>query len=381
MADTAAHLVDHVLPVAPYRQWTLSLPHDIRLLVIRNPDLLGRVLQLFLRAVFTYQRRRARLDGITDPMPGAVTMLQFWGSVLQLTPHAHSWLPDGVFHTDDHQRLLFHRLTPPTDEDVEALLLRIERRVRVAVEEYEEPYPDDEARVMASTQLEASRPPLYTIPLEEHERPYKPRCAFRNGFSLHADLDCHQRERPKLERLLRYGLRPPFAQKRLSLLPDGKVRLKLRKPFYTGQTDVVFEPVEFLRRLASAVPKPMQNMIRYHGISVRGFLRNPCGVKPKFRRQRKAPRGPADPDAGCSSTATSRHTRREQEARSASIQASLDGPARAGLRPRPLLPGLPRSDEGHPGRRGSRGHRENSHPPGPAHGPAAPGSGPGPARG
>ena len=71
MADVAAHLVDHVLPVAPYRQWTLSLPHDIRLLVIRNPDLLNRVLQLFLRAVFAYQRRRARKDGIKDPMPAS----------------------------------------------------------------------------------------------------------------------------------------------------------------------------------------------------------------------------------------------------------------------------------------------------------------------
>ena len=39
MADCAAHLVDRVLPVAPYRLWTLSLPHQIRLLVIRNPDL------------------------------------------------------------------------------------------------------------------------------------------------------------------------------------------------------------------------------------------------------------------------------------------------------------------------------------------------------
>jgi len=266
MADIAAHLVDHVLPVAPYRQWTLSLPHDIRLLVIRNPDLLSRVLQLFLRAVFAYQRRRARQDGIKDPMPGAVTMLQFWGSVLQLTPHAHSWLPDGVFYTDDQGRLQFHRLSPPTDEDVHLLLLRIEKKVRAAVEEYEEPYPDDDTRIMAASQLEASKAPLYTIPLTDDERPYKPRCAFSNGFSLHADLDCHQRNRRKLERLLRYGLRPPFAQRRLTLLPDGKVRLKLRKPFYTGQTDVVFDPVEFLRRLAAAVPKPMQNMTRYHGI-------------------------------------------------------------------------------------------------------------------
>ena len=111
--------------------------------------------------------------------------------------------------------------------------------------------------------------------MTDDERPYKPRCAFSNGFSLHADLDCHQRDRRKLERLLRYGLRPPFAQKRLSLLPDGRVQLKLRKPFYTGQTDVVFEATEFLRRLAAAVPKPMQNMTRYHGIFAANANRRP----------------------------------------------------------------------------------------------------------
>ena len=30
MADLAAHLVDNVLPAAPYRQWTLSLPWRLR---------------------------------------------------------------------------------------------------------------------------------------------------------------------------------------------------------------------------------------------------------------------------------------------------------------------------------------------------------------
>ncbi len=122
MADTAANLVDRVLPLAPYRQWTLSLPRKIRLLVIRNPKLLSRVLSLFLRAIFAYQRRRARKQGIKSPQTGAVTLLQFWGSILQLTPHAHSWLPDGVFFIDDEENLKFHRLPPPTDQDVKTLL-------------------------------------------------------------------------------------------------------------------------------------------------------------------------------------------------------------------------------------------------------------------
>lgn len=66
--------------------------------------------------------------------------------------------------------------------------------------------------------------------------------------------------------MLRYGLRPPFAQKRLSLTPDGKVRLNLRKPWHTGQTDIVFEPVELLRRLAEEIPHPNQNLVRFYGV-------------------------------------------------------------------------------------------------------------------
>ncbi len=185
-----------------------------------------------------------------------------WG---QLTPHAHSWLPDGVFFVDDEGKLKFHRLPPPTDQDVKTLLQRIEPKTLAACADYDEDMPDDEQLAVATSQYEASRPPLLTIPLTDNELT-RPRCAFQNGFSLHADLAVHRDDRKKLERLLRYGLRPPFAQKRLCLLPDGRVRLKLRKPFYTGQTDITFQPTDFLRRLAASIPKPRQNMIRFHGI-------------------------------------------------------------------------------------------------------------------
>jgi hypothetical protein len=60
MADTAAQLVDSVLPRAPYRLWTLSLPRSIRLRVVRDPSLLTDVLSVLLRTIFAYQRRAAR---------------------------------------------------------------------------------------------------------------------------------------------------------------------------------------------------------------------------------------------------------------------------------------------------------------------------------
>ena len=37
MADTAAHLVDRVLPRAPYRQWVFTVPKPLRLRLAREP--------------------------------------------------------------------------------------------------------------------------------------------------------------------------------------------------------------------------------------------------------------------------------------------------------------------------------------------------------
>ena len=39
MAESAALLVDDILPERPHRQWVLSLPFPLRLLVVKNPPL------------------------------------------------------------------------------------------------------------------------------------------------------------------------------------------------------------------------------------------------------------------------------------------------------------------------------------------------------
>ena len=50
------------------------------------------------------------------------------------------------------------------------------------------------------------------------------------------------------------------------MTPSGKVRLKLRKPYYTGQTELLLEPKAFLRRLFAIIPPPRWHLTRYHGI-------------------------------------------------------------------------------------------------------------------
>jgi len=38
MSQTAAHLVDHVIPHVPVRQWVLSMPIPLRLLLAAQPE-------------------------------------------------------------------------------------------------------------------------------------------------------------------------------------------------------------------------------------------------------------------------------------------------------------------------------------------------------
>jgi hypothetical protein len=57
MAETAAHLVDHVFPPLPVRQWVLSVPKRLRWYLERNPKAVTAVLHIFLRVVEAHLRR------------------------------------------------------------------------------------------------------------------------------------------------------------------------------------------------------------------------------------------------------------------------------------------------------------------------------------
>ena len=229
------------------------MPYALRLQVVSEPKALSDVVSLFLRCIFAWQRHRARRVGVRGPLCGSVTLLQLWGSYLQLTPHAHAWVPDGVFTPQEDGTLTYVALPPPKEADIETLVRRIGRRICKRLCDDEAAELDDEA--MGEQRAEAVRLPL-PVAVRSELAPHKPLCAAVDGFSLHADLVAPQHDEKRLQRLLRYGLRPPLSQRRLSWTPDGKVRLALRRPSATGRTSIVFEPVDFVRRLAAAIPTP-----------------------------------------------------------------------------------------------------------------------------
>jgi hypothetical protein len=78
MEDGTDYLVRNVLPPVPVRQWVLSLPRRVRFLAARRPALASRLLDVFIRAVFAWQRRSARawerpIRGPAESPPSSVS--------------------------------------------------------------------------------------------------------------------------------------------------------------------------------------------------------------------------------------------------------------------------------------------------------------------
>jgi hypothetical protein len=204
---------------------------------------------------------------------GSVTFVQRFGSILNLHPHIHSIIADGLFVPGPSGALDFMELPGPTQEELEPLTERVARRLTAVVERH----TADDARTGALMEetvaalrdaLSSSvRTPRLALD-EEPPAPSSPLCARVAGFTLHAAQWVSAEDRDGLERLARYGLRSPFCQERLSRLDDGRVRYTLRRPWPRrgGVTELVLEPEAFLRRLAALTPAPSSHLVRYHGL-------------------------------------------------------------------------------------------------------------------
>ncbi len=59
MAESAALLVDEVLPEQPVRQWVLSVPYPLRSLFASRPEVMGRVLGIVHRCIATHLIKKA----------------------------------------------------------------------------------------------------------------------------------------------------------------------------------------------------------------------------------------------------------------------------------------------------------------------------------
>lgn len=114
---------------------------------------------------------------------------------------------------------------------------------------------------------------LQTLPASDPEHPFGDTVGKVAGFSLHAGVAARADERKKLERLCRYISRPTVSEQHLSLTPNGNVRYQLKTPYRDGTTHVIFDPLDFIAKLAALVPKPRVNLTRFHGVFAPNIIR------------------------------------------------------------------------------------------------------------
>ena len=252
-AQTAAHLIDDVLPHVPVRQWVLAMPFDLHHRLARDAALETKVLGIFIDEIQRHLREVA--DAADEARTGTFTATQHFGSTLNVHAHFHVVVLDGVYEQQPDCSMTFDRAPAPTKEQVEALVQRVATRVRRLVGQPEA----DVGHV--------SLAPVLKLFGAEPEEPTPPRLAAEyDGFNLHAGLAFEAHERTAIERLCRYILRGPLAQGRLSHGPRGNLVYRLKTPKPDGTTHLVLSPLALLQRLSWLCVLPRAHTVHYHGV-------------------------------------------------------------------------------------------------------------------
>ena len=239
-----------------------------------------------------FYRDRAKRRGTRGGRTGTVTFIQRFGGALNVNPHFHTLVLDGVFVEGTGGEIVFHPAAPPTDREVAELLAVVHRRV-VRLLERRGLLSDEPARDETDDLFERSpalagcysasightsalsdragqrvrrlgvlrHPPANDIALGRRRARF-------DGFDLHADVavPARDRDRARLERLCRYTARPSVSNERLERRADGSIVLNLKAPWSDGTEQILLEPLELLERLAALVPRPRTNLVLYHGV-------------------------------------------------------------------------------------------------------------------
>ena len=289
MAESARHLVEEVFGPRPVRQWVLSFPYPLRFLFASKPEAIGPVLGIVQRVIAGWLADQAGIDRASAQC-GAVTLIQRFGSALNLNIHFHMLWLDGVYveATELPRReLRLHRARAPTTAQLTQLAATIAHRVCRHLTrkgwlegEGESAFLADSAagddsmdglrmssityRIATGRDAGCKVVTLQTLPGDAGS--LEGDAGKVGGFSLHAGVAGEAHESQKLEKLCRYITRPAISEQRLSISPQGRVRYQLKTPWRNGTTHVEWDAVDFIAKLAALVPPPRAHLTRFHGV-------------------------------------------------------------------------------------------------------------------
>ena len=86
MAQTAAHLIERVIPWVPTRQWMVSVPIPLRYWMAASQELTAKIHTIIRTTISQYYVNQAVTGGIERQkvQPGAVMFIQRFGGAINL---------------------------------------------------------------------------------------------------------------------------------------------------------------------------------------------------------------------------------------------------------------------------------------------------------
>ena len=117
-----------MFPEQPVRQWVLSVPYPLRFLFASRPEVMGHLLAIVYRCIATHLIKKAGFSRKTA-QTGAVTLIQRFGSALNLNVHFHMLCLDGVYIERPDGSLRFRWVKAPSGAELTRLTQTLARRI------------------------------------------------------------------------------------------------------------------------------------------------------------------------------------------------------------------------------------------------------------
>jgi len=127
VGSRAALVVDEIFPEARVRQWVLSVLYPLRFQFACRPAIMGAALGVVYRPIARHLIRKAGFSSRTAST-GAVTLIQRFGSALNLNLHFHMLFLDGGYVEHPDGAVRFRWVLAPTSAEFTALPQRIPQR-------------------------------------------------------------------------------------------------------------------------------------------------------------------------------------------------------------------------------------------------------------
>jgi len=231
-AATAALLAEEVFEKVGHAQWVFVMPKMLRPYFLHHRELLGGLARAAWETVLELMSEAIGEEAIR---PGMVAVVQTAGDLGNWHPHVHAlvsrggWTQDGEWipmaFVDEHSAELLFRHK----------VIRFLQGVGLLAE--------DRTELLLSWR--------------------------HTGFSVHNRVRVEPEDRPAVERLARYIMRPPISLERMSWDGVGEVRYRRKRGHESSglnEREVeAFDPREFLARVIMHIPEPRRHLVRYYG--------------------------------------------------------------------------------------------------------------------